>query len=258
MKKIDKIFSVKNKVVVITGASGYIFKRVAGNLLDNGCNVICLDNNIKKMKSYLASRDTYKKRSLAIEIDVRNKDDFTKSLGIIKKKFKRVDALINGAGINAPTDFLKIKEEEWNNIMDVHLKGTLFGYQVFGEEMLKKNKGTIINVSSASSGPPLSKAYTYSVAKAGIKNLTQNLAREWATRGIRVNSIRPGFFPTEWSKKHFIDKKRHISIMNHTPMRRYGDPDELFGGIVWLISDASSFVTGAEISIDGGFSSMTI
>ena len=258
MKKIEKIFSVKNKVVVITGAAGYLFKSVASNLLANGCIVVSLDNNIKKIKKQLASKDQNEKRSLALEIDVRNKNDFAECLRIIKKKFNRIDALINGAGINAPTEFLKIKEEEWDKIMDVHLKGTLFGCQVFGEEMLKKKKGTIINVSSASSGPPLSKAYTYSVAKAGIKNLTQNLAREWATSGIRVNSIRPGFFPTEWSKVNFIDKKRHTSIMNHTPMKRYGDPDELFGGIVWLISDASSFVTGTEIPIDGGFSSMTI
>ena len=125
--------------------------------------------------------------------------------------------------------------------------------------MLKKNRGgSIINISSASAGPPLSKAFAYSVSKAGIKNLTQNLGREWGEKGVRVNAIRPGFFPTEWNKKNFITKERENSILNHTPMNRYGDPKELLGAIFWLASDASSFVTGAEITIDGGFSCMTI
>ena len=112
--------------------------------------------------------------------------------------------------------------------------------------------------SSASAGPPLSKAFTYSVAKAGIKNLTQNLGREWGSKGVRVNAIRPGFFPTEWNIKNFIDENRREAILGHTPMRRFGNPDELTGAILWLSSDASSFVTGSEITIDGGFSCMTI
>ena len=258
MKKIENIFSIQNKVVVITGASGYLFNSTANNLLYNGAKVVYLDKNLSKIKRYLKKMDPKENRSLALEIDVRKKENFIECLKLIKNKFKKIDTLINGAGINAPTEFLNINEDEWDNITAVHLKGTLFGCQVFGEEMLKQKKGCIINVSSASSGPPLSKAFTYSVAKAGIKNLTQNLAREWANSGIRVNSIKPGFFPTKWSKENFIDKKRHLAIMNHTPMQRYGIPEELFGGIVWLISDSSSFVTGAEISIDGGFSSMTI
>ena len=124
--------------------------------------------------------------------------------------------------------------------------------------MLKNKKGSIINISSASAGPPLSKAFAYSVAKSGIKNLTQNLAREWGTTGVRVNCIRPGFFPTEWNKKNFLDKKRISLILNHTPMKRFGNPDEITGAVVWLSSDASNFVTGSEVSVDGGFSCMTI
>ena len=124
--------------------------------------------------------------------------------------------------------------------------------------MVDKRSGSIINVSSASAGPPLSKAFSYSVAKAGIKNLTQNLAREWATMGVRVNAIRPGFFPTEWNRKNFITPEREIAILGHTPMGRYGEPDELLGAILWLASDASGFVTGSEVTVDGGFSCMTI
>ncbi len=258
MKKVEKLFNIRNKVIVITGAAGYLFNSVANNLLFNGCKVVYLDKNIKDIKLFLDKNKKFNRKYLALQIDVTKKDNFDKCLKLIKKKFGKIDALINGAGINAPTEFLKISESEWDKIIAVHLKGTLFGCQVFGKDMIKNKKGSIINVSSASSGPPLSKAYTYSVAKAGIKNLSQNIAREWATQGVRVNSIRPGFFPTEWSKKNFITKKREKSILNHTPMNRYGKPEELFGVIVWLISDASSFVTGSEIAVDGGFSCMTI
>ena len=124
--------------------------------------------------------------------------------------------------------------------------------------MLEQGKGSIINISSASAGPPLSKAFTYSVAKAGIVNLTQNLGREWGTQGVRVNAIRPGFFPTEWNRKNFITPDREAAILGHTPMQRYGDVDELIGAAIYLASDASSFVTGAELAVDGGYSAMTI
>ena len=124
--------------------------------------------------------------------------------------------------------------------------------------MVAQGKGSIVNISSASSGPPLSKAFTYSVAKAGVKNLTQNLAREWGTKGVRVNALRPGFFPTAWSMENFISPDREAAILGHTAMQRYGRPEELVGAVLWLFSDAASFVTGAEIAVDGGFTAMTI
>ena len=176
----------------------------------------------------------------------------------IISKFKKIDIVINGVGINAPTNFFDIKSQDWSKIIESHLTSTLYGCQIFGKEMLKNKKGSIINISSASAGPPLSKAFAYSAAKAGIKNLTQNLGREWGRVGVRVNCVRPGFFPTEWNKKNFLDRNRIAKILNHTPMKRFGKPDELIGAVLWLSSDASSFVTGSEITVDGGFSCMTI
>ena len=148
--------------------------------------------------------------------------------------------------------------EEWENVLKINATGSFLGTKLAVPLMQEIGGGSIINISSASAGPPLSKAFTYSAAKAGIKNLTQNLGREWGEKGVRVNAIRPGFFPTDWNLKNFIDEDRRKSILSHTPMNRFGSPDELTGAILWLSSDASSFVTGAEITVDGGFSCMTI
>ena len=195
---------------------------------------------------------------MSLSLDVGEKEEHKFVLNSILDKFGKLDVIINGAGINGSTPYLEISDKEWNSIMDSQIKGTFLGCQVYGAHMLEQGAGNIINISSASAGPPLSRAFTYSAAKAAIKNLTQNLAREWATKGIRVNAIRPGFFPTKWNLENFIDKDRKESILNHTPMRRYGKPSELVGAVFWLASDASSFVTGAEITVDGGFSCMTI
>jgi NAD(P)-dependent dehydrogenase (short-subunit alcohol dehydrogenase family) len=115
-----------------------------------------------------------------------------------------------------------------------------------------------VNISSTSADPPLSKAFAYSASKAGVTNLTKNIAREFGKTGVRVNSLRPGFFPTEWNKKNFLSEDRINAILSHTPMGRFGLPSELVGAVQWLISDSSSFVTGSEIVVDGGFSAQTI
>ena len=135
--------------------------------------------------------------------------------------------------------------------MKSQVTSTLIGCQVFGRHMLNQRKGSIINISSASAGPPLSKAFTYSIAKAGILNLTQNLGREWGTKGVRVNAIRPGFFPTEWNRKNFITKDREAAILAHTPMARFGKVDELTMSTDHI---AIPFTTGENVKvIDGPF-----
>jgi len=258
MSYIEKIYNLNNKVVVITGGAGYLCSEMAIGFHRAGCSVAILDSDLNNANKVLDKIDNKDKKAISLKIDVSKKQDFIFCLKKVLADFNRVDVLINGAGINAPTPFLNITEDEWDQIMAVQLKGTMFGCQVFGKQMLEQRSGSIINISSASAGPPLSKAFTYSVAKAGIKNLTQNLAREWADYGIRVNALRPGFFPTKWSEKHFITSERKQAIIGHTPMGRYGKPDELLGAVFWLASDAASFVTGAEIAVDGGFSAMSI
>ena len=255
---VEELFNLDGKVVALTGAGGHLLSEVSKGLARAGANVVLLDKDLSSARLVEEAIKAEGGDAISIEMDTTNKKDFISSLDAIIKKYKSLEYAVFGANMNAPTPFLEIPLEEWNDILDVQLTGTMLGLQVFGGYMIDKGKGSIVTISSASAGPPLSKAYTYSVAKAGIKNLTQNVAREWATKGVRVNALRPGFFPTEWSKRHFIDEARKNAILGHTPMNRYGDPKELIGVVIWLLSDSASFVTGAEIAVDGGFSAMTI
>jgi NAD(P)-dependent dehydrogenase (short-subunit alcohol dehydrogenase family) len=258
MDYLTELFRLEGKTAALIGAGGFLLGEMAKGLAKAGINIAVLDKSLENAKRVSDEINASGGKSIALELNVVERKDHEKALDSVLKKFGDIHILINGAGINAPTPFFNITSEEWNSILSIHLTGTMLGCQVFGKHMVDKKKGSIINVSSASAGPPLSKAFTYSVAKAGIKNLTQNLAREWAPYNVRVNSLRPGFFPTEWSKKHFIDADREKAIFGHTPMKRYGRPEELVGAVLWLASEASSFVTGAEITVDGGFTAMTI
>ncbi|OUW34649.1 MAG: gluconate 5-dehydrogenase [Flavobacteriaceae bacterium TMED179] len=256
---LEKLFNLKGKVAAIIGAGGHLCSEMAKSFARAGSKVAIIDLRLHKAQDVEQEiNEEGFNDTISLTLDVSVKEDHHKVLNEIINKFETLDILVNGAGINGSTPFLDIEEKEWDNIMNSQIKGTFYGCQVFGEYMLKNKKGSIINISSASAGPPLSKAFTYSAAKAGIKNLTQNLGREWGTKGVRVNAIRPGFFPTDWNLKNFIDDDRKKAILGHTPMNRFGTTNELTGAILWLASDASSFVTGAEITVDGGYSCMTI
>jgi NAD(P)-dependent dehydrogenase (short-subunit alcohol dehydrogenase family) len=258
MSYIDNLFSIKDKVAVITGAGGYLCSEMAIGLAKAEAKVAVLDLRLEKASQVADKINSMGGVALPLEIDVSIKEHHERALKIILQNYGGLDILINGAGTNCATPFFDLNLSEWQGVMNSQITGTFLSCQVFGKYMVEKKTGSIINISSASAGPPLSKAFTYSVAKAGIKNLTQNLAREWALDGVRVNAIRPGFLPTKWNQKNFITKERESSILNHTAMKRYGTPDELVGAIIWLASDASTFVTGSEVAVDGGFSCMTI
>jgi len=255
---ISSLFEVENKVVLFTGAGGFLVSEMSRAAGLAGMKVVCCDVSLEDAQRTAEEIKSGGGAAVACRLDVRKVADFETTLESTLKAFGGLDCVLNGAGINAPTPFFEIALEEWNDILAVQLVGTMLGCQVLGKYLIGQEKGSIVNISSASSGPPLSKAFAYSVAKAGVKNLTQNLAREWGIKGVRVNALRPGFFPTEWSMKNFITSDRESAILGHTPMRRYGKPEELIGAVLWLFSDASSFVTGAEIEIDGGFTAMTI
>ena len=245
--------SLKGKIAALIGGGGYLCSVLARALSSAGARVVLLD--LPKQRKILPE-DLVELPWL--NCDVTSKESLLRCRAQIEKKIGPVEILLNGAGSNAPTPFFKISTPEIRRIIGVHLEGLFYSCQVFGETMVRRRKGSIINFASVSSGPPLSKAFVYSAAKAGVANLTQNLAREWAPYNVRVNALKPGFFPTEWSMEHFIDRDRKRKILGHTPMGRFGKPEELVGAVLWLASDEASFVTGSIVTVDGGFTAMTI
>ena len=258
MSFVDQLFGIDGRVAILTGAGGHLCGEMARALGRAGCKVAVTDLRVEKAEAVAAQIAEAGGTAMGLALDATRKADFQRCLDETVAKFGPVSIAVNGAGINAPTPYLEIELDDWKRVLDSQINSTFLGCQVFGAHMLAQGKGSIINISSASAGPPLSKAFAYSVAKAGIKNLTQNLGREWGTKGVRVNAIRPGFFPTEWNRKNFITPEREAAILGHTAMARYGEPEELTGALIWLASDASGFVTGAEIAVDGGYSAMTI
>lgn len=250
---VEQRFRLRGKVAAVIGGTGYLCSVLAKAMHESGMQVVVFDVGVKER----TFKDQHANLS-QLHCDVRSREELRRCRDELLSRYGRVDVLLNGAGTNAPTPFVEITPEEFERIMGVNLLGTLLSCQVFGEAMVNQRFGSIINFASVSMDPPLSKAFVYSMAKAGVANLTQNLAREWAPFNVRVNALRPGFFPTEWSMTHFIDEPRKADILHHTPMRRFGRPEELIGAVLWLSSDAASFVTGSIVTVDGGFTAMTI
>jgi NAD(P)-dependent dehydrogenase (short-subunit alcohol dehydrogenase family) len=158
--------------------------------------------------------------------------------------------------VNSPTPFFDIAEDEFDKIIAVNLKGLMLACQIFGRHMVERGSGSIINVGSASGLLPLSRVFTYSASKAAVHNLSKNLAREWAAKGVRVNILVPGFFPAEQNRK-VLTPERVASIMAKTPMKRFGEAHELDGAALLLASDAGGFITGTELVVDGGFAAFS-
>lgn len=259
MEYIQSLFGLQGKVAAVIGGGGVLAGAMADGLAKAGANVAILDLNPENAQARAKAVQALGVKSVAVKADASSRADMEQALKQILSELGRIDILINAPGVNSATPFFDITEDEYEKIMRVNLKSMFLACQIFGKKMLEQGQGgSIINISSASSGPPLSKVFTYSLSKAAVNNLTQFLAREWATQRIRVNAIAPGFFPAEQNRK-ILTQERVDNIMRHTPMNRFGDAEELVGATIWLASDkASSFVTGAIVRVDGGYTAMTI
>lgn len=253
------MFSLKGKVAVVVGGGGVLAGEIAMGLGRAGADVAIFDFNGAAAETRSEAIRALGRKAVSVQGDATKKADLERALHEAQAALGPVTILLNAAGINSGTPFFDIGEDEYQRIMDVNLKSVFLACQVFGKAMVDAGKGgSIINISSASSGPPLSKVFTYSVSKGGVNQVTQFLAREWATQGVRVNAILPGFFPAEQNRK-LLTPERTAAILGHTPMGRYGDASELIGAAVFLSTErASGFVTGAILRVDGGFGAMTI
>jgi len=253
------LFSLTGQVAVVIGGGGVLAGAMAVGLAKAGGDIAILDVSQEAAQKQAQSILTLGRQAIGIQCDATSKADLQHALESILETLGHVDILVNAAGVNSGTPFFEITEQEWQRIIDIDLKSVFLACQVFGKAMVDAGKGgSIVNISSASSGPPLSKVFTYAVAKGGVNQITQFLAREFAPNNIRVNAILPGFFPAGQNRKLLTDE-RVASIMNHTPMNRFGESCELVGAVVYLCAPrAASFVTGSILRVDGGFLAMTI
>ena len=266
---LTKMYDFAGRSVVMTGGTGVLGRHMVQALVGCGAIVSVLARNRQKAEALL-SEIKGPGRANILEGDALKKDDLQRALAAVTKEFGRVDCLVNGAGGNHPQattrpdlSFFDIPEEAFRFVFDLNLLGTILPSQVFGKQMAEQGEGVILNVSSMSAMRPLTRVVSYSAAKAGINSFTQwlavHLAQEYSTR-IRVNAIAPGFFLTEQNRFLLTEKEtgeltaRGQSIINHTPMGRFGEPEDLLGTMLWLLSPASAFVTGIVVPVDGGFS----
>lgn len=258
---LQKQFGLDGQTAIVIGATGEIGGALAEGLCRAGADTVVVGRNAEageeRAEAFADLSDAGD--ATFIPCDTTSKSDLQSLVDQVDDQFGRIDVLVNSAGVNSATPFLEIEEEEWDKIMTVNLKGVFLACQVVGEYLLDQDEGgSIINISSMAALTPLSRVFTYGASKAGLVNLSENLAREWAAEDIRVNCIAPGFFPAEQNKEILSDERIN-DIMRQTPAGRFGEADELIGTALLLASDkAGSFITGANVAVDGGFSSKTL
>jgi NAD(P)-dependent dehydrogenase (short-subunit alcohol dehydrogenase family) len=256
MKTPAELFSLQSKVAVVIGGTGELCGAMAEGFAKAGATVALVGRDATKARKRLDQIIKAGGQAEFFSCDTTSKVGLQKLLAGVLAKFGRVDILVNGAGVNSPTPFFDIAEEEFDKIIAVNLKGLMLACQIFGRHMVERGSGSIINIGSASGLLPLSRVFTYSASKAAVHNLSKNLAREWAAKGVRVNVLVPGFFPAEQNRK-VLTPKRVASIMAKTPMKRFGEAHELVGAALLLASDAGGFITGTELVVDGGFAAFS-
>ena len=214
---------------------------IVGDLTEDGCQA-----RVKALEA-VGGKAGY------CTVNVTSRESIENLLAETLKQTKRVDILVNCAGVNAGSTFLDATDADWDRVMTINLRAVFQACQVFGRHMVEAGGGSIVNIGSVTSHLPLSRVFAYSASKAGVLNLTRNVAQEFAASGVRVNAICPGFFPAEQNRR-LLDAERIDNIIRNTPMRRFGEPEELVGALLLLVSpQAGSFLTGSAINVDGGF-----
>jgi len=267
-----KLFELANEVAVVIGATGVLGGAIAGGVAAAGARVAILGRSAERGEARAVAIRKAGGTAQFFSADVSKRESLRAAHEQIRGAFGAPTILVNAAGGNDPKVTVtperpieQIATEDWISNFDLNLVGgALLPCQEFGPAMCANGRGSIINIASVSAHLPLSRVVAYSAAKAAVLSLTQFLAREWAPKGVRVNSITPGFFPAEQNRALLFNPDgsptpRTQSIWNHTPMKRFGQPQELVGAAVFLASEAaSSFITGTDIRVDGGFLSQTI
>jgi NAD(P)-dependent dehydrogenase (short-subunit alcohol dehydrogenase family) len=248
-----KLFSLEGKVAVVTGGTSGIGRAMALGLADAGADVVATGRREQQVNEAATEIEARGRKSLRIPSDVSDRASLEKLLAATLEAFGKVDILVNCAGIIKRTPTLDLSEEEWNNILNTNLTGTLRASQIFGRHMIERGYGRIVNIASLNSFVALTEVAAYAASKAGVAQLTRSLAVEWSKKGVTVNAIAPGVFRTDINAKLLDSTARGHELLMRTPMGRFGKTEELVGAAIYLASDASSFVTGEVLVVDGGF-----
>jgi NAD(P)-dependent dehydrogenase (short-subunit alcohol dehydrogenase family) len=253
------LFGLQGRTAVVIGGTGVLGGAFCDALSGAGAHTIVVGRDRNRGEDCVHRLSAGGGSAEFFAADCTNRKELESLVPHLTRSSRSADILVNGAGVNAATPFLEITEDEWDRILDVNFRSVRMACQIFGKFMIgQRTRGSIINIASLAGMTPLSRVFTYAATKAAVINLTQNLAREWAPQGIRVNALSPGFFPAEQNKA-ILTEERVENIMRHTPVKRFGQPRELAGAILLLASpNAGSFVTGANFVVDGGFTCMTI
>lgn len=249
----DKLFSVEDQVVLVAGASRGIGRALAEGFAERDAKVIIAGREAATLKQ-TAAEISKGRHPVSFEVcDVAKPEDVAKLVESVVKKHGHIDTLVSVAGVNKRMKAEDYKIDEYDWIVNINLRGAFVIAQAVGRHMIERGRGAIINVDSLNTYAPLKGVTPYAMSKAGVLMMTRALANEWGGRGVRVNSIAPGFFPTALAKKMWEQEKMVNWAKTNTPMGKLGDVKELVGAAIFLASEASAFVSGQTLRVDGGF-----
>jgi NAD(P)-dependent dehydrogenase (short-subunit alcohol dehydrogenase family) len=250
---LPKLFGLSGQTAVVIGGAGVLGGALCRGLVGAQAAVMVADVTEEGCQARVKELERLGGRAAAGRVDVTSRDSIDRLLEQAVDWAGRVNILVNSAGVNFGSTYLEATDEAWDRVMTINLKAVFQACQIFGRHMVSHGGGSILNIGSVTSHLPLSKVFAYSCSKAGVVNLTRNVAREFGKHNVRCNAICPGFFPAEQNRR-LLDEERIDNIMRHTPMGRYGEPDELVGAMLLLVSPgAASFITGSIVNVDGGF-----
>lgn len=244
---------LSGRVAVVIGGTSGIGRAIALGLADAGADVVPVSRRAEPVDAAAADIEARNRRSLRVTADVSDRASLNDACARVLQEFGQVDILVNSAGRTKRAPTLDFPEEDWNDILETNLTGTLRACQIFGRPMLERGYGRIINIASLSTFVALFEVAAYSASKAAVASLTKSLAVEWSSRGVNVNAIAPGVFRTPLNQDLLDGTERGREFKLRTPLGRFGRVEELAGAAVFLASEAASFVTGEILTVDGGF-----